>query len=177
MNVLGSTSEWRRRSVAIGACLVAAAATGVLVPVAAGAATSAPRCREGLDLRIGLGTSEGAAGSVYQDLTFRNISGRSCYLDGHPGVSWVGSHGTRVGPAATRTGSVKEVVLKAGSTAYATLRIVNYRNFSPCTKAAVAGLRVYPPGSTAAAFVAMPGATCTDHQILSVAAVSLTPGG
>jgi hypothetical protein len=166
-----------RQAVAVGACVMAAAATGVVVPVAAQAA-SVPRCREGVDLRIGLGAGDGAAGSVYRDLTFRNVSGHSCYLDGHPGVSFVGTHGNQVGPSATRTGSVKDVVVQAGHTAYATLRIVNYQNYEPaCTKATVDGLRVYPPDSTAAAFVSMPGTTCSNKQILSIGAVSLTPGG
>ncbi|HEX3828617.1 MAG TPA: DUF4232 domain-containing protein [Sporichthyaceae bacterium] len=177
MNVLGSMHGWRRNAVAIGTCVVAAAATGAMIPAAANAATSVPRCREGLDLRIGLGNSEGAAGSIYQDLTFKNITGHSCYLDGHPGVSYVGSTGNQVGSSATRTGSVKDVVVKAGHTAYATLRIVQYLNFPNCTVATVDGLRVYAPGSTAAAFVAMSGKTCSNKQILSIAAVSLTPGG
>jgi hypothetical protein len=177
MNVLGSMRGGRRHAVAIGTCVVAVAATGVIIPTAADAATAVPRCREGLDLRIGLGTSEGAAGSIYQDLTFKNITGHSCYLDGHPGVSYVGANGNQVGPSATRTGSVKDVVVKAGHTAYATLRIVQYLNFSGCSVASVTGLRVYPPGSTAAAYVPMPGKTCTNKQILSIAAVSASPGG
>ena len=176
MNVLSSMHGWRRHAVAIGTCVVAAAA-GVMIPAAANATTSVPRCREGLDLRIGLGTSEGAAGSIYQDLTFKNITGHSCYLDGHPGVSYVGSDGNQVGPSATRTGSLEHVVLEAGHTGYATLRIVQYMNFPNCTVATVDGLRVYPPGSTAAAFVAMSGKTCSNKQILSIDAVSLTPGG
>lgn len=165
-----------RRVAAVGACAMAAASFGILVPAAASAA-SVPRCRQGLDLRINLGSGEGAAGSTYQQMEFHNISGHSCYLDGHPGVSYVNSAGRQVGPSATRTGSVHEVVIKAGHTGYATLRVVQYLNFAGCDKAAVTGLRVYPPGSTAASFIADSGKTCSNKQILSISGVSLVQGG
>jgi hypothetical protein len=174
MKIFGSVSI--RKVAVVSACALAAAGIGVLLPGAASAA-STPRCRQGLDLRINFGSGEGAAGSTYRQLEFHNISGHSCYLDGHPGVSYVNSAGTQVGPAATKTGAIHDVVLAAGKTGYATLRVVQYLNYANCTVANVAGFRVYPPGSTASSFVADAGKTCSNKQILSISAVSLTQGG
>ncbi|WP_226357114.1 DUF4232 domain-containing protein [Pseudonocardia sp. ICBG601] len=106
----------------------------------------------------------GAAGSSYVTLTLRNQSGRTCYVRGFPGVSYVGGDdGHQIGPAAAMQGGHGDPVrLAPGGTAGATLRVVNVRNFdeAACRPTAVRGLRVYPPGETDSLFVPMEGTGC-----------------
>ncbi|WP_187368720.1 DUF4232 domain-containing protein [Baekduia soli] len=146
---------------------------------AARAPAPAPRCRTA-ELAVALVRSPGggAAGSVYQELAFTNRGRGTCALIGHPGVSFVaGGDGHRVGAAARRVAPPRpaRVVLARRARAIATLRIARTADFPPsdCRPRRVRGLRVYPPGATAAAFVRRPGTACSsraDAQ-LSVTAV------
>jgi hypothetical protein len=106
----------------------------------------------------------GCRGSVYRVLVFTNRGSQSCELQGFPGVSYVaGDDGHQVGPAATRTGDRGEPVhIAPGGTASAQLRQVNVANFDPavCQPTPVRGLRVYPPGETAAIFVPLGSTGC-----------------
>jgi hypothetical protein len=121
------------------------------------------QCRSS-DLTVSLGATEGAAGSVYRVLVFTNRGSRSCELLGFPGVSYVaGDDGHQVGPAAARDGDRGESVsIAPGRTASAQLRQVNVANFDAavCQPTPVRGLRVYPPGETAAIFVPLGGTGC-----------------
>jgi hypothetical protein len=139
-----------------GAVTTAAPSTPTSAPAGAGGCPTS-------QLRVALGTSQGAAGSVFVPLVFTNAGGTSCTLTGYPGVSYVtGDTGQQVGqPASRDAGSVTTVRLAPNASASSTLREVNPANFPPeqCLPTAVRGLRVYPPGQTAAAFVALaPGA-------------------
>jgi hypothetical protein len=145
---------------------VTATTTAPATPTSAPTSTPATSVAGGCptsQLRIGLGTSQGAAGSVFVPLVFTNAGGTSCTLSGYPGVSYVtGATGQQVGqPASRDAGAVTTVRLAPNASASSTLREVNPANFPPgqCVPATVRGLRVYPPGQTAAAFVALaPGA-------------------
>jgi hypothetical protein len=94
-------------------------------------------------------------------LQLRNIGSSPCALYGYPGVSWVaGADGHQVGAAATRqpnnSGSSEgTVILAPGALASAPLDIVNASAIPPssCKPVPVRGLRVYPPGQTAAMFI------------------------
>jgi hypothetical protein len=141
--------------------------TAVSVSPAA-AATAAPaavtrRCTT-TDLRVTLGPADGAAGSAYRALVFTNASHTECELAGFPGVSYVaGDDGHQVGPAAQRSGERgARVALAPGVSATAELQLVQVRNFdaAACRPTSVRGLRVYPPGATAALFVAFAGIGC-----------------
>jgi Protein of unknown function (DUF4232) len=122
-----------------------------------------PRCTTG-ELSVGLGPGEGAAGSVYRDLIFTNTGSRTCELRGFPGVSYVtGDDGHQVGPAAVMQGERGgQVPIPPGRTAVTPLQLVNVQNFDSgvCRPTPVRGLRVYPPGDTAALFVPMDGTGC-----------------
>jgi hypothetical protein len=100
-------------------------------------------------------------------LRFRNSGSSSCTLDGYPGVSWVaGTDGHQVGAAAQRqsdnSGSAEQAVtLAPGALASAPLDIVDAAVIPPaeCKPVPVRGLRVYPPGQTAALFLPLPTAS------------------
>jgi hypothetical protein len=124
---------------------------------------SSSLCRTA-NLRVTLGPSEGAAGSTFRPIIFTNTGPRACTLRGFPGVSYVtGDDGRQVGSAAAWSGSVGATVKVApGGRAVAQLQLVNVQNFDAtvCKPTAVRGLRVYPPGERAAAFVPAPGTGC-----------------
>jgi hypothetical protein len=149
-------------------------ATTTTPPAPASAATSAapagepgsdalPRCATG-ELSASLGEGGAAAGSVYRQLVFTNTGARACELRGFPGVSYVtGDDGHQVGPAAEMAGERGgQVPIAPGGTARAQLRLVNVQNYDPaaCSPTPVRGLRVYPPGDTAALYVPMEGTGC-----------------
>lgn len=133
-------------------------------------------CQAG-QLSVDLGAPDGAAGSTTYALTFTNTSGESCRLDGFPGVSYVtGSGGTQVGAAAERSGgSQGATTLSPGNSASAQVQAVQVANYpeSDCNPEPVAGLRVYPPGSYDALFVALDGTGCANDGVkqLSVTAI------
>ncbi len=107
----------------------------------------------------------GAAGSIYYELRFTNLSSSPCTMHGYPGVSAIDLQGRALGsPAARSSGNVKTkaVTLSAGATASATLRIVQAGNFpeEKCGLRTAAGLRVYPPNDRASRLVPFPFAAC-----------------
>ena len=116
------------------------------------------------ELSGSLSPGEGAAGSVYRTLLLTNTGGRACELTGFPGVSYVtGDGGQQVGPAAAMSGERGGPVrLAAGASAGAELKLVNVANYDAavCRPTPVRGLRVYPPGDTAALFVPVEGTGC-----------------
>lgn len=125
--------------------LTAASATG------AGAASRAPApecATSALEVWIGQGGGESAAGSTYLPLEFSNTSHRTCDLYGFPGVSAVrGSK--QAGSAAARDHGFapRTVVLAPGGTAHALLQVADAGVFggATCQPVQADALRVYPP--------------------------------
>jgi hypothetical protein len=119
----------------------------------------------------------GTAGSEYYDLEFTNLSPRSCYLDGYPGISGVNLAGQQLGSAAGRdavhapavitlasgTSAQGLAVFTSGDTATAVVQLTDVANFTAgtCAHASAAGLRVYPPDQTASKVVPFPFVACS----------------
>ena len=102
---------------------------------------------------------------MYYQLGLRNTSAATCFVQGYPGVSFVaGADGHQVGSPATRVaGATPMVALPPGQSAAATLAIVDATNFGTgCQVTDVLGLRVYPPGQTAALFVPHTDQACAN---------------
>jgi hypothetical protein len=141
------------------------------------------RCKNS-QLTVSLGTPDRGAGQIYTQILFVNKGTTTCTLAGHPGVSYVaGDDGHQVGASATRTGTtITTVSLAPGATASALLHETNYANFdqSVCKPVTVRGLRVYPPGSTAAVFLPRVSKQCSAVSLpdpaLSIAAVKAGTG-
>lgn len=132
-------------------------------PGAPAGSVAAPRCRSA-QLTPSLGPPEGAAGSVYRVLVFTNTGSQACGMQGFPGVSYVaGDMGQQVGPAAERVGDAGgSVRITPGATGSAQLQMVNVANYDAavCRPTPVRGLRIYPPGETAALFVPVEATGC-----------------
>jgi uncharacterized protein DUF4232 len=117
-------------------------------------------------LRVSLGAAQGAAGSIYYPLDFRNVSGRACSLFGYPGVSFVAAPGTgQLGGAAVRndTFGPSLVTLAAGGFAQAAVQVVVAQSYPAalCKPVTAHFLRVYPPGQFVPLYARLTATTCT----------------
>jgi hypothetical protein len=118
-------------------------------------AGSAPGARAS----AGQGRSAGASVSVsVSTLEFTNVSGIACALSGYPGVAAYDAGGAQIGNAAGRDTSTtaRRIVLAPGATAHAA--VVASVSAGSCRPVVATGLRVVPPGQSAARYVrhAMP---------------------
>jgi hypothetical protein len=132
-------------------------------PASAGDALNPPNCAT-RNLRITLTDRDAGAGSVYSTISFLNVGPGTCQLRGFPGVSYVtGDDGRQVGAAAEMSGPRGDQVrLGPGAAAGAALQMPQAANFdaAACRPTPVRGLRVYPPGETASAFVPLETTGC-----------------
>lgn len=82
-----------------------------------------PRC-DAPALTVSIGAAEGAAGTTYRTLAFRNGGEQPCFLRGFPGVSAADAAGKGVVDAARDTSKAAvRVVLEPGRAAHALLAV------------------------------------------------------
>jgi Domain of unknown function (DUF4232) len=134
-------------------------------------------------LKPSLGVAGAAAGTAYYALRLTNVSLSRCRLSGYPGVSFVGGGSPRqIGTAATRNAlyPAVTVLLAPHATAHAMLGIATAANYpaSSCRPATAQALRIYPPGQTAAIYIAKRFDACAARvPVLSVTTVRAGMGG
>ena len=138
-------------------------ATATRSPAAATTSpATAPRCAgSGLRISVGAGSRVTTVTTRYA-LDFTNVGGAPCTLTGYPQVAAYQGEGTEVGDAAVMDTSVAalRVVLAPGQTAHASLDAsLSVR----CRPVRVAGLRVVPPGQSAARYVKRSLTACAAH--------------
>lgn len=152
-----------------------------LPPTAVKAPLARPVACTVRDLDVSLGGSEGAAGTMYRALVFTNTGGRTCTIQGFPGVSFVaGDEGRQVGEAAVRAGEKGPLVtLKPGGIASSTVGFVNIGAFdeAACQPTAVRGLRVYPPHERKSTFVPFETTGCAGKPLSNQLTVRTVHGG
>jgi len=132
-------------------------------------------------LRVSAGTSQGAAGTIYTNIDFKNVSSSSCVLQGYPGVSLVsaGSNaGSQIGADAKResTTPIRPITLAPGQTAHAMLGVAEAGNFptSSCNPVMAHWLKVFPPDQFSAAYAPFTTQTCasTSEPTMRITAIS-----
>jgi Protein of unknown function (DUF4232) len=120
---------------------------------------------------------EGAAGSDYVDIVFKNLNNQACTLYGYPGVSFgAGSPVAQVGRPAARTAAVAStlVTLQPQGSAYAVLQVGDAENWpaSTCKPTNTTWLQVIAPNTTNPLYVAFNSKACKgDVVTLHVEAV------
>ncbi len=125
-------------------------------------------------LSAGVGNGQGAAGTQIYQLVFANTGSTACTLQGYPGVSFVGTTGTQLGPPAVRRGSSAGplISLNPGQSTYATFTFPSSGNICGNGGTPTTGLRVYPPNQTAALFAPFTSAAvCPNAPIGSELAI------
>ena len=131
-------------------------------------ASGIPRCApSGLRVSMGAGTTtagEAARGGARgktpggtvtsYPLDFTNVSGSACTLGGYPGVSAYRGDRVQVGNAAgaDTAAAAHRVLLAPGATAHAAV-ITSIPAAGRCRPVAATGLRVSPPGQSAARYL------------------------
>jgi hypothetical protein len=128
-------------------------------PAVAVQSTGTPRCQTS-GLRVSFGQTQGAAGTIYTAILFKNLSRTSCTLTGFPGLSFLDAHGKQVGPAAARDPRpVRTLTIAPGKTIFSSMGIAEAANYptSMCKPATATKARIYPPGNTASVVLAVPG--------------------
>ncbi|MGB9186041.1 MAG: DUF4232 domain-containing protein [Solirubrobacteraceae bacterium] len=154
----------RRAAAVTAVAALAAAVTPAASTALSATSASTPACSAaGLVNWIDT-NSNGAAGTIFYQLQFTNLSGRRCTLRGYPGVSGVDLRGHRLGAAARRsTNPVRVIALNNGATAKAVLGIVEAGNFPPatCKPTTAAGLRVFAPNQSTSKLIPFPFGVCS----------------
>lgn len=116
------------------------------------------------DLKVKIGQSEGAAGSIYVTLDFTNASGSPCTMYGYPGVS-LANGTTEVSPGADRstTNAASLVTLAAGATGNAVLQVGDAGNYPSgnCGPKPTDAIKIFPPSETTALYVPYSTSACT----------------
>ena len=133
-------------------------------------------------LRISLGPAARVTAEITRyALDFTNVSDVPCTLAGYPQVWAYRGDGIQVGPAAVHDTSVaaSRVVLAPGETAHAALDALV--PVARCIPVRASGLRVVPPGQTAARYVRRPLTACAarasrNQGYLRVLAIQAGPG-
>lgn len=127
-----------------------------------------PACPSGSIVNWLNTSGSGAAGSIYYQIEFTNVSTSACSLFGYPGVSAVNASGGQIGAAAGHiTGTVNHVNLAPGASARASWQVTETGDFSPnaCHPHTAHGLRVYAPGFTSSDIIPFPYSTCSTSLV------------
>jgi hypothetical protein len=154
---------------AAAALTCSAMAAGTVVPATA-APAAAPSCT-GAQLHVHLGMSQGAAGTVYHNVRFRNTGAAACTLDGFPRFVHLNAAGSRVGFPAVASGGHHPVTVRPGRSAVAALGIPDYLNFPRvrCHPRRATWLRVTAPGTHTHHRLPLAVTVCTTRLGRSVA--------
>jgi hypothetical protein len=159
-----------------------AAAASTPAVVASSAPAGPANCLPA-DLQASLGTGQGAAGTLYQDIVLTNTSASACTLYGYPGVSFVtGVGGSIIGAPATRNSVFPKtlVTLQPGGHAYTLIGVEQVGALSPtaCQPTNASWLRIYPPGDYGALFVQYSAQVCSKPKqvFMTVSAVKAGTG-
>lgn len=135
------------------------------------------------DLKVALGPSNGAAGTIYYNIDFTNTSSASCFVQGYPGASLVSAGdgaGTQIGDDAKRVPVTPshQIVLAAGQTAHAALGVAEAGNFpaSTCKVVTAHWLKVFPPDQTVAAYLALTTQTCASAKVATMHISAISSG-
>jgi hypothetical protein len=134
-------------------------------------------------LRVKIGSSNGAAGTIYYDIVFTNVGSGTCFLEGYPGVSLVSAGstaGSQIGADAKRDSVTpsKQTVLAAGQTAHAVLGVAEAGNFpaSKCKPVTARWLKVFPPDQTVAAYAPFTTQTCASTSVPTMRITTISSG-
>jgi hypothetical protein len=123
---------------------------------------------------------QGAAGSDYVDIVFKNLNTQACTLYGYPGVSFgAGSPVAQVGQPADRNAAVAStlVTLQPQGSAYAVLQVGDAQNWpaSTCEPTATTWLQVIAPNTTNPLYVAFKSTACKG-DVVTMHVEAVQPG-
>ncbi len=134
-------------------------------------------------LHVKVASSNGAAGTIYYNLDFVNVSASSCFVRGYPGVSLVSAGsdaGSQIGADAKRDPVTpsKAIILAPGQTAHAVLGVAQALNFpaSKCDPVNAHWLKVFPPDQTVALYTPFTTETCASTSVPTMRITTISAG-
>jgi Domain of unknown function (DUF4232) len=138
-------------------------------PAAPSAAAGAPAFQpcKGAVLHVALGLREGAAGTTYQTVRFRNGGNRACTVKGYPNTSFRTAKGKLVGPPSRHRNisgvPIHRLTVQPGGFVHTAIGIPDPGNFPPstCKPHQTRKLRVTPPHRAVATVFAYKTMVCT----------------
>jgi uncharacterized protein DUF4232 len=139
----------------------------VIATPSEGTATGTPRC-DGPSLAVSVTDAEGAAGTIYYRIDFRNRGSAACYLQGFPGVSAADASGkAEVDASRDTTPAARRVVVAPGRSAHANLAV---RNVPPGSAACPSYplLLVTPPDSRRTTTISRSVRPCAGQMRITV---------
>jgi hypothetical protein len=105
-------------------------------------------------LQLTAGQQNGAAGTIYQHMSFKNIGNQACAIGGFPTAFLYGTDGYALGRAAAANSNPAPMALtiNPGESAYTVLGYPQAGNFPPgnCSGAKSTALKLYVPGASTA---------------------------
>ncbi len=123
------------------------------------------------DIMMAPGEKSGAAGTVYQNIDFKNKGKATCTLSGFPTAFLYGDNGYAVGNGAVARPNPDPVVvtLKPDQTAHTTLGYPQPGNFDPgiCSGPS-STLRLYIPGETTPSQVSLTESWCPGFSVVAM---------
>ena len=145
------------------------------------AASAGPSPCSATDLRLTVGASNGAAGTVFYPLDFTNASGSACTMYGYPGVAFVTSPGgSQVGAPARRRppAALAVVTLEPDAAAHATLAVSDVLIQNNCLhrQVHVRWVQVYPPDQYSALSARLGRLGCADRSLVTMGVTTVGSG-
>lgn len=141
---------------------------------------AAPACSSRY-LHGAIADGNGAAGTVFSNIVFKNLNNAACTMYGYPGVAMsqglpiklVGAT-ARENPATAR----ELVTLPPHGYAHAQLGVSEAGNYDPsaCHPVTVHWLQVIPPGQVAGLYIPYRSQTCRDKSIRVMTVGAVRPG-
>ena len=130
-----------------------------------------------------VGSSNGAAGTIYYNLDITNGSSSTCFLQGYPGVSLVSAGsdaGSQIGADAKRDAVTpsRQIVVAPGQTAHAVLGVTEAGNFpaSKCNLVTAHWLKLFPPDQTVALYAPFTVQTCASTSLATMRITAISAG-
>jgi Protein of unknown function (DUF4232) len=128
-----------------------------------------------------VGLSQGAAGSTYIAVVFKNLDNVPCTLYGYPGVAQAsGTPVTDIGQPSTEDPSTPRelVTLQPGGYANATLRIVQALNYptATCKPVSAQWLAVIPPNQYVPLYIHYSSTACKGMTVKLLSVTAVRPG-
>jgi Protein of unknown function (DUF4232) len=149
-------------------------------PAPAAPASSGPSPCSTTGLRLTVGASNGAAGTIFYPLDFTNVSGSACTMFGYPGAAFVSAPGGGLigAPARRRPpAATAQVTVGPGATAHATLAVSDVLIGNNCQhRVPVKWVQVYPPGQYSPLFAQLARTGCADRSLVTMGVTVVTGG-
>jgi hypothetical protein len=154
--------------------------TVTATPSSAAPASSGPSPCSTTGLRLTVGASNGAAGTIFYPLDFTNVSSSPCTMFGYPGVAFVSAPGgSLIGAPARRRppAATAQVTVGPGATAHATLAVSDVLIGNNCQhRVQVKWVQVYPPGQYSPLFAQLARQGCADRSLVTMGVTVVTSG-